>query len=459
MHLSRFYPSLLALLAMLPAGAATDTVVLLHTNDIHDHIRIDYDGAGGLPYVAGYVEAQRAARPDVLLLDGGDVMEKGDMVAYATKSTVLYEAMARIGYDAITPGNHDFAFGVDHLKHCAELAPNTKFLAVNAPETGFPASAMFNVDGVRVGVIGVGRETEPNADTYQQIGEIAENLDKTAHLVVVVAHARTKECLEMAKAAPAVDVFVGGHSHEVLQKPVESEDTGAIIVQAGNYAEYVGRVEIEVDLDTEEKRVVDAGLAVMDHATTPCDTALAEYISKRESEACPQALEPVGVLEAPMGRGDIGRFAARALRHAAQADIGFCHAGKLLRSTLPSGAIDANAVYRTGGERGREVVEVSLTGAQILTYMETLPKTDWGPTCWDGFRFEPGAPSPKTDLVPAKAYRVALPAMEYEERLAKALAQAPGDGKPVAGPTRVNTTFTDAFCTLWREQPPNAMEK
>ena len=110
--------AVLALLALAGAGSGFPeerTLVLLHTNDLHDHLRADYDGSGGLAYVSGYIRSVKASRPDVLTLDAGDLMEKGDLVGFRTRSSITCEAMGRVGYDAFSPGNHDTAYGDEHL--------------------------------------------------------------------------------------------------------------------------------------------------------------------------------------------------------------------------------------------------------------------------------------------------------------------------------------------------------
>lgn len=55
--------SLLFAVCALPAKATR--LVILHTNDVHDHVRPGYDGAGGLPYVSGYIRQVRAVEPAV----------------------------------------------------------------------------------------------------------------------------------------------------------------------------------------------------------------------------------------------------------------------------------------------------------------------------------------------------------------------------------------------------------
>ena len=45
----------LSLLFALAAAAETRSLLILHTNDIHDHVRAGTGDSGGLPYIAGYV--------------------------------------------------------------------------------------------------------------------------------------------------------------------------------------------------------------------------------------------------------------------------------------------------------------------------------------------------------------------------------------------------------------------
>jgi 2',3'-cyclic-nucleotide 2'-phosphodiesterase (5'-nucleotidase family) len=54
-------------------------------------------GTGGIPYVSGYIKSVKAQRQDVLVLDAGDVAEKGGL-AFKTNSDIMYQAMGKIGY-------------------------------------------------------------------------------------------------------------------------------------------------------------------------------------------------------------------------------------------------------------------------------------------------------------------------------------------------------------------------
>jgi 2',3'-cyclic-nucleotide 2'-phosphodiesterase (5'-nucleotidase family) len=82
----------LTVVSVIPAyaqsgSAGTEkTLLILHTNDMHDHVRPDYDGIGGIPFISGFVSEVRSQRNDVIVLDAGDVAEKGDLVARKTEA-------------------------------------------------------------------------------------------------------------------------------------------------------------------------------------------------------------------------------------------------------------------------------------------------------------------------------------------------------------------------------------
>lgn len=414
------------------AFAETDTLTILHTNDIHDHVLPGYEGGGGIPYVSSYIRNIEQGRNDVLVLDGGDVMEKGDLVAFRTHSEITFEAMGHIGYDACAVGNHDYDHGGDHVRHCETLANGMAILSINwtKPDGSlqFPASKTFEVDGVKVGVIGVLVPQDKNCldldATARAIKEESERLDEECHLVIALCHLGFKDCAEVSAIAPAVDILVGGHTHQAFFDPLRVKETGAMVLQAGFYAQHVGRLDLTLDLD--EEKILDHTyeLVEMNHDTIPVDQELLERIEKRQEEVCPEADDIVGQSDVPLSYGQAGWLAAAALRDHGNVDIGFCHPAKVIRAGISPGAIDVNALFRTGGERGNRLVEVEATGAEIASYVSGLLTTDWGETVWSGFRAEEvrneeGEKVYRTDLDSEKTYRFIMPHMEWDQRFAR----------------------------------------
>jgi len=421
---------LLSLLLLLGATAwgTTGGLLILHTNDIHDHVRPGYIGIGGLPYISGYVRQVREERDDVLLLDAGDVLEKGDLVAFRTRGEITFEAMAQIGYDAITIGNHDLDFGLKHLRRFEELMEQ-KFLLLNlfnpegTPE--FTPSRIIEVKGVKVGVIGMIAPRKAylggvdHKESARLLAEEAERLKQEVHLVVALCHEGTRHVREWAKVARAVDVFITGHHHETLLEPIIVEETGAIIVQAGSDAKWVGRLELEIDL--EAKRVADhhGELVLMQHDTIPADEEMIAWLAAREAEIAPEANEFVIDVDKPVGWFGLGRLASEAIRKYADADVGFYHPTQIVRNSLPAGPVDLNAIFRISAERVDPLLRLQMTGAEIATYMNGLSMSNWGLTQWAGFSvdirnvgddryvYEP-------DLDPDRIYSVVMPEREWQ---------------------------------------------
>lgn len=419
---------LLAVFASAPLFASTQRVLILHTNDIHDHLRPGYIGIGGVPYVSGFVDAVRAERDDVLLLDAGDQLEKGDMLAYRTHGRATYEALARIGYDALTIGNHDIVFGIDYMREMDALLGDRLVLLNFLDRNGEPVfrpSRIVEVNGVRIGIIGMiaPRQSHLGGIDHEESGRLlaaeAERLKREVHVVVALSHQGSRYLREWARMAPAVDVFIAGHHHETLLEPLIAEDSGAIIVSAGADAHWVGHLELEVD--TERRAVVShsGGLNLMRHDRIPVDEEMRAWLADYEAEIAPEAAERVAELDAPLGWFAIGRLKAEAIRQHAGADIGLYHPTQIIRNGLPAGEIDVNALFRISADRADTLVQMTMTGAEISTYMTGLAMSGWGQTQWAGMRVRvretgEGRALYDNDLDPDRSYSVVMPEREWE---------------------------------------------
>lgn len=428
----RFYRTLslglgLCLFAASAAIAATAQVLILHTNDLHDHLGSGYDGNGGLAYVAGYIESVRAERSDLLVLDAGDVTEKGDLVAFRTHGLLTYEAMRQIRYDAVTIGNHDNDAGVEWL-HEYEKALGQEFICLNRVNPdgspAFPGSRIVRIGDLRIGIIGMITPQESGCLDFDESGRAlareALRLKSECQLVIALCHQGTERCMRWSRMAPAVDLFVAGHSHEALADAVVVSETGARVVQAGCYARYVGRLEVKVDLD--RRQIVEAKetLVPMRHDTVIADGAMQALFARREKELCPEARQVVFENHDEITPDEIAWVGAAALRQAAQADVGFCHGGQIIRDTLPLGPVDVNALFLTGGHRAHDIVRTKLTGEEITGYIVALHRTRSEPTNWSGFSLDMAGTGDKatfsTSLSDDKVYSVVMPRIEWDTR-------------------------------------------
>lgn len=432
-----------------PGWAGAERLLLLYTNDIHDHVRPGADGVGGLPWVAGYVAEVRAEREDVLLLDAGDAAEKGDLVAFLTDSELTFEAMGRIGYDAIAVGNHEHNLGLNQLRRFDALT-GYRLLALNlVGADGLPVfapSRVFERGGHRIAVIGMAlprpHDTLDFEASGRALGAHAAMLREqaSADLVIVVAHVGTSDASRWSRAAPEVDVFVTGHTHETLETPMRVPDTGALLVQAGANARKVGRLELALHRG-ERPRVVSAEIVRLEHRRFAPDEALLAWITAREQALAPEAGEVVARLQAPLGWFAIARLSAAAIRAHAGADIGLYHPTHVVRNPLLPGPVTVNELFRAASDRGHPLVEVELTGAEIEAYLLGLARRDprrWGETQWSGFRIERGeAGHLTTDLQAGRRYQVVMPQREWEKRFMRLVEQLEGPER--AGPLAART--------------------
>lgn len=442
------------------------SLLILHTNDLHDHVRADYDGAGGMAYVAGYIQGVKASRDDVLVFDAGDVMEKGDLVTFRSKSTIMYEAIAQAGYDAIAPGNHDDAYGDEHLVDCAALATGVKVLAINLTDDDgklvFAPSAIFQRNGLEIGVIGVFKPRDENAlsldETIKAVVIEANRLEYETDLIIVVAHLGVQDCRSIATSATNVDVFVTGHTHQAIKKPIVQASTGALFVQAGSNAEYVGRLELSVDDESGEIFSAIGELIPMQHATVSHDAALQRYFTDQEALLASEANDFVVNVDRTVGFMDLAYLGAEGIRRHAGADLAFCHGSQIIRDSLHPGPADVNAIFRTGGQRGHDIVQLELTGAEIDAYVEGLLNSDWGKTHWSGFSGSTKRVNGRrvflSNLNPNHRYTVAMPLKEWDTRFRRFFERESNSPYTtrILGlePTPIMTNFTDGVVTILR---------
>src|SRR5690554_7745587 len=153
----------------LPLMAAE--IIILHTNDVHSRLESHLlQGLqleqGGRVRLATLVEEVRSkyGRENVLLLDAGDSMHNMN-IDNLFGGLPSIEVMNVMGYDAFTPGNHEFNYGQEVLAERI-LDANFPTLAANVTRqdgslfAGYSA-LIKDVNGIKVGIIGFVAEETP----------------------------------------------------------------------------------------------------------------------------------------------------------------------------------------------------------------------------------------------------------------------------------------------------------
>ncbi|MGI6687908.1 MAG: bifunctional metallophosphatase/5'-nucleotidase [Christensenellales bacterium] len=249
------------------AEAPKGRLVILHTNDVHGRAVADPAGKVlGYAAIAQYKKDLEAAGDSVLLLDAGDACQGTPLVNLSMGKTAI-EFMNAAGYDAMTPGNHEFDWGLDNAKQLAGLA-NFPILSANIinhleGNLTFVANKIFDMpNGMKVGVFGL---TTPETMTkahpdkvrgidflqgdalYEAAQKQVEELKAAgADIIVLLSHLGMDEesapnrSLDVLEKVTGINLLIDGHSHTLLEKGEMVGDT--LVVSTGSYGQNLGVV-------------------------------------------------------------------------------------------------------------------------------------------------------------------------------------------------------------------------
>lgn len=155
--------ALTAAVAAPPAVALADeagTVTIVHTNDSHGGYGFTDESGAPVGYYAAVAGLARSVDAD-LVLDAGDTFH-GDSFATITNGTSIARLMAAAGYDATTPGNHDWSYGSEQLRTLSEQVPVLAANVLGADGTPYFSTPYLVEDveleggeTIQVGVLGV----------------------------------------------------------------------------------------------------------------------------------------------------------------------------------------------------------------------------------------------------------------------------------------------------------------
>ena len=262
-------------------------ITILHTNDVHSHIDPfpdndpKYPGLGGAARRAALVKKIRSEEKNVLLLDAGDIYQ-GTYYFNKYGGELELKIMSQMGYDASTVGNHDFDNGLDVIVSKLQFA-NFQFLCANYDFSDTvmngktSAYKIFEKEGVKIGVFGLGIELEGLVDKKNygatkyldpmvKAAETALHLkkEKKCDVIICLSHLGFKYAekkisdVEFAKQSRYIDLIIGGHTHTFLDKPLVStnRDGAAVCVaQVGWAGIKLGRIDIYLDKHTGKKKM------------------------------------------------------------------------------------------------------------------------------------------------------------------------------------------------------------
>jgi len=279
--IARFMIATAALALSVGAASAEYTLTILHTNDFHARFEpvSKYDSGcsrednaegkcfGGTARLVTAIADARKRSNNAILVDGGDQFQ-GTLFYTYYKGKVAAEMMNKLGYDAMTVGNHEFDDGPEVLRGFMD-AVSFPVLMSNADISREPLlhdklakSTIIERGGEKLGLIGLTpQDTDelaspgPNIVFTDPVGAVQSEVEKLeaegVNKIIVLSHSGYNVDKKVAAETTGVDVIVGGHTNTLLSNTNERAEgpyptmVGATaIVSAYAYGKFLGELNV-----------------------------------------------------------------------------------------------------------------------------------------------------------------------------------------------------------------------
>ena len=296
------------------AASSTVEVKIIAFNDFHGNLRtpslrvpvpdasqsigIRFDPAGGIEQFSALVQSLKAKNRNVAVVSAGDMVGATPLLSALFNDEPTIEAMNLVGVDFHAVGNHEFDYGIKHLKRLKEggckvdektLKPDCggrtayagaqfAFLAANVIEeaTGkplFPAWGVKEFDGIKVAFIGMtlrgtadivrpgGSEGVSFRDEVETVNALVPQIRAQGiEAIVVLIHeggiqsGGINDCTDfkgefksmVERFDSAVDVVVSAHTHRYYI----CNFGGKLTTSAGSFGTMVTEIDLKLDRAT-----------------------------------------------------------------------------------------------------------------------------------------------------------------------------------------------------------------
>jgi 5'-nucleotidase len=302
-------------LSPVPSPAPVE-VKLIAFNDFHGNLKtpnlrvpvpdatqstgIRFQPAGGIEQFSALVQGLRAKNPNHAVVSAGDMVGATPLLSALFKDEPTIEAMNLVGVDFHAVGNHEFDYGIKHLKRLKEggckvdektgqpdcegrpryAGANFAFLAANVIEeatgkTLFPAWAAKEFDGIKVAFIGMtlrgtaglvrpgGADGVTFLDEVETVNMLVPQIRAQGiEAIVVLVHeggvqaGGINDCRDfrgefrnmVERFDPAVDVVISAHTHRYYV----CNFGGKLATSAGSFGTLMTEIDLTLDRATRD---------------------------------------------------------------------------------------------------------------------------------------------------------------------------------------------------------------
>ncbi|RDK88937.1 bifunctional metallophosphatase/5'-nucleotidase [Marinirhabdus gelatinilytica] len=307
----------------------TLSITILQTADIHGQLdthpelfweneNVLFKNRGGLANIKTLFKMERQKNPNrTIIVDGGDLIQGSGYTALS-EGKVMLELIKNMGYDVIIPGNWEVVYGKDVMIDVMQ-GYDTDVIAQNmyhekSEELLFPAYSVKEIEGVRIGFMGI---NDPDVPVRQnpifskgiafsgltnvlkkQVDDLKVNED--LDVLFLVTHLGVFKQVELANntISESVDYILGNDTHERVRKPIQGKF--AKVTEPGAFGSFVGKLTLHfVDgiLVDDDYELID-----VDPEVFPADKEVQSLVDKAKAPYEEHLETVIGYTKTPIYR-------------------------------------------------------------------------------------------------------------------------------------------------------------
>lgn len=374
----------LGLVASTGLRAQTTDVTFLLVNDIYK--MSGTKTRGGFARLAAVVKAERAKGGNLLYVHAGDTISPSLMSGFDRGEHII-DLLNMAPPDYFVPGNHEYDFGkevfLERMKQATfpKLAANLR-AADGSPIAGFEDSKVVEIDGIKIGLIGLTSDDSPvksqpgdlkfaaTVDTGMAMARAMK--EDGVDFVAVIAHA-TRSQDQSLFGFGAIDLVLTGDDHDLAL----FYDGRTAMVESKEEGEFVTAVDVTFTVsESRGRRRVSwwPNFRVIDTATVTPDPEVQARVDHYEGELSKELDIVIGTSTTELdsrkasvrsGETAIGNLIADAMRAAVGADVAITNGG----------GIRGNKVYSAGAQISRRDILTELPFGNKTMLLEVDGKT------------------------------------------------------------------------------------
>jgi hypothetical protein len=242
-----------------------EKIVILHTNDEHFTLNNQSELAEKISEIKEKYE-------NVFLFSAGDIFVRHPLrwiingrfmrnpEWYGERSLLMINSMNELGYDLMTPGNHELAYREMNTRLALEaaefpiIAANMEIITDKLPR--FKDYSILSTSTMRqLAVLGLTTGDAPDGVRELDLAETVRKnlfLKDSSDIFIALTHIGLRRDRSLAEEFPQFDVIIGGHSHDLLEDAITVNSV--LIAQAGgnphivsdSHPVYLGKIIIKM---------------------------------------------------------------------------------------------------------------------------------------------------------------------------------------------------------------------